>query len=172
MPKQKYRLQALLTIKAHAKKRAEIALGKAIVALQKAREKLEELREEKKRIIERWKEARAEMKRRMAHGAMVGEGNVHVNFLRKLKEDEEKKQEEIEEQQDVVAECEDRVAVARRTYIDACKEFQIMEKHKELWEKKVRDELTRKEEREMDELGGTIHQLRRWRGEKSLFEVK
>lgn len=172
MPKPKYRLQALLTIKAQAKKRAEVALGRAIIALKEAREKLEKLKEEKKRIIERWKEARAEMKRRMAQGAMVGEGNVHVNFLRKLKEDEEQKQAEIEGQEDVVAECEERVALARRAYIDACKELQVMEKHKELWEKKVKDELTRKEEREMDELGGTIHQLRRWRGEKSVFEIK
>ena len=172
MPKPKYRLQALLVIKTQAKKRAEIALGKAIVALKEAKDRLEELKEEKKGIVERWKAARQEMKSRMAHGARVGEGTVHVNFLRKLKEDEEAKQTEIEEQQETVAECEERVALARRAYIDACKELQVMEKHRALWEKKVRDELTRKEEREMDELGGTIHQLRRWRGEKSVFEAK
>ena len=108
----------------------------------------------------------------MGHGARVGEGNVHVNFLRKLKEDEEAKAQEIEDQKEVVAECEDRMAMARRLYIDACKELQVMEKHKELWEKKMRDEISRKEVREMDELGGTIHQLRRWRGEKSVFETK
>jgi len=172
MAKQKYRLQALLTIKIQAKRRAEIELGKAIVALKEAKERLEELKEEKEKIVERWRQARKEMKGRMGHGARVGEGNVHVNFLRKLKEDEEAKEEEIEEQNIKVADCEDRVALARRGYIDACKELQIMEKHKELWEKKVRDEITRKEEREMDELGGTIHQLRRWRGEKSVFETK
>ena len=172
MAKPKYRLQALLTIKTQAKRRAEIVLGKAIVALKEAKDRLEELKEEKREIVERWKEARKEMKGRMGHGARVGEGNVHVNFLRKLKEDEEEKEGEIEDQKDVVADCEDRLAAARRLYIDACKELQVMEKHKELWEKKLRDELSRKEEREMDELGGTIHQLRRWRGEKSVFEAK
>jgi flagellar export protein FliJ len=172
MAKQRYRLQALLTIKGMAKKRAEIALGKALAALKEARDRIEKLKAEKRKIVERWKQARADMKARMGHGAAVGEGNVHVNFLRKLKEDEEAKEREIEDQKEVVAECEEQVAIARRAYIDACKELQIMEKHKDLWEKKVRDELTRKEEREMDELGGTIHQLRRWRGEKSIFEVK
>lgn len=172
MAKQKYRLQALLTIKAQAKKRAEVLLARAIIALKEAKEKLEKLKKEKEKIIERWKKARAEMKGKMSGGALVGEGNVHVNFLRKLKEDEAKKEEEIEDQKQVVAECEEDVAKARRAYIDAAKELKVMEKHKELWEKKIRDELTRKEEREMDELGGTIHQLKRWRGEKSVFETK
>lgn len=161
-----------MTIKAHAKKKAEIQLARAITELKKAKDKLEKLKEEKKKIIELWKEARKEMKSKMASGAVVGEGNVHINFLRKLKEDEEKKEKEIEEQKNVVAECEDNVAKARRRYIDASKELKTMEKHKELWEKKIKAEITRKEEREMDELGSTIHELRRWRGERSVFEAK
>ncbi len=171
MAKPKYRLQALLTIKQRAKQRAEVMLAKAIVALTRAREKLAKLQEEKEEIIEKWKASRAEMKRKMLSGAVVKEGNVHVNYLRKLKEDEEAKQVEIEDQEAVVLECEEGVVRARRDYVDAARELQVMEKHKELWEKKLRNEITRKEEREMDELGGTIHQLRRWRGEKSVFET-
>jgi len=172
MPAAKYRLQALLTIKTHAGKRAEIALAKAIALLQQAKKKLKELEEEKERIKEKWRRARAEMKEKMRGGALVGEGNVHVNFLRKLKEDEEQKEEEIEDQKQLIEERSEGVAKARRAYIDAAKELKVMEKHKELWQKKVREEITKKEEREMDELGSTIHQLRKWRGEKSLFEVK
>ena len=171
MAKPKYRLEALLRIKARMKKRAEMALARAIIELKRAREKLEELKEEKERIKERWHEARNEMKVEVAAGIMVKKGNVHVNFMRKLKEDEEAKQEEIEDQEAVVEECEAGVARARREYIDAAKELQIMEKHKELWEKKVRREITSREVREMDELGGTIHQLRKWRGERSVFET-
>lgn len=171
MAKPKYRLQALLTIKQRAKQRAEVLLAKAIIALTKAREKLKKLQEEKEEIVEKWKSSRAEMKRKMLSGAVVKEGNVHVNYLRKLKEDEEAKQQEIEDQEGVILECEEGVARARRDYVDAARELQVMEKHKELWEKKLQNELTRKEEREMDELGGTIHQLRRWRGEKSVFET-
>lgn len=171
MPKKKYRLQALLRIKARQKKRAEIALAKAIAELKAAKEKLEKLKEEKKKIVERWREARREMKAKMDFGGKVGEGNVHVNFLRKLKEDEEAKEEEIEEQKRVIEECVGKVARARQDYIDAARELQIMEKHKELWEKKVQEEISSREQRELDELGNTIHQLKKWRGEKSVFEA-
>ncbi len=170
MAKEKYRLQALLTLKSRMKKRAEMMLARAIKKLLDARERLEELQEEKKRIIERRLGARKEMSTRMGGGAAVGEGTVHVNFCRKLEEDEEAKQEEIEDQELVVEDCELGVATARREYIDAAREHQVMEKHKELWEKKIRGELNRREAKEMDELGGTIHQLRRWRGERSAVE--
>ncbi len=170
MAKKKYRLQALLTTKERIKKRAEMALAIAITELRKAKERLEELKEEKKEIIEKWKEARIEMKKRMSGGAFVGEGTVHVNYLRKLKEDEEAKEKEIEEQKEVISDCEAKVAKARQDYIDAVKEVRIMQKHKELWEKKLNEEITKKEEAELDELGSTIHQLKKWRGEKSALQ--
>ncbi len=170
MAKPRYRLQALLTLKSRMKKRAEQNLAKAIIALREAKEQLEKLEHEKERIVERWREARREMSGAIGGGARVGEGNVHVNFLRKLKEDEEAKEEEIEDQRLVIEDCENQVALRRREYIDACKELQVMEKHKELWQKKVRQEINRREARELDDLGGNIHQLRQWRGEKSVFE--
>ncbi len=167
----KYRLQALLTIKQRMKTKAETALAIAIKALMEAREKLKKLEKEKEEIIEAWKLARKEMKSKVATGVMIGEGNVYVNYLRKLKEDEEKKGQEIEDQKGVVEEKELGVKTARREYIDACKELRVMEKHKELWAKKLKAEISRKEEREMDELGNVIHQLRRMHGEKALGEV-
>lgn len=160
-------MQALLIIRQRYKKRAEIALARALKELIEAKKRLEELKEEKEKIIREQERVKAEMKEKMGSSAFVGEGNMYVNFLRKLKEDEEAKQEEIDDQEQVVQEKEDGVAVARREYIDAAKQLQIMEKHKELWEKKQRAELTRKEQKEMDELGNTIHQLRQWRGERS-----
>jgi flagellar export protein FliJ len=167
MAKPKYRLQALLLIKQRMRKKAEIALARALKELIDARKRLKELEEEKERIVEQQEVARAEMDQKMGASAFIGEGNVYVNFLRKLKEDEEVKEEEIEDQKQVVEEKEDGVALARREYIDAVKELRVMEKHKELWEKKVRQELSRREQKEMDELGSTIHQLRKWRGERS-----
>ena len=167
----KYRLQALLVIKQRMKTKAEVALAVAIKTLIEAREKLKTLEKEKEEIIEAWKQARRDMKEKVGHGVIVGEGNVYVNYLRKLKEDEEKKEIEIEDQKVVVWEAEEGVKVARRDYIDACKELRVMEKHKELWEKKVRAEISRREEREMDELGNVIHQLRKMRGEKAISEI-
>ncbi len=156
----RYRLEALLKLKARDKKRAEIALAISIIALNKAKEKWEELKEEKKEIKVAEKKARKKMDEEMIGGGFIGKGCFHVNFLRKLKEDEIAKQEEIENQEEVVREATEKAAKCKRNYIEAAKQLQIMEKHKGLWAKKIRLEISRREEKEMDELGQTIHCLR------------
>ncbi len=160
----KYRLEVLLKTRERDKKRAEDALARAIIALTKARKREEELVEEKKKIHEQWVENRSEMRDKMDMGGRVQDGNVYVRYLRKLKEDEEAKQEEIEKQREEIKRCEEKVAVCRRAYIDAAKNLQVMQKHKELWRRKLQAELSRKEELEFDELGGIIHGRRKTRG--------
>src|SRR3989338_5846341 len=132
---QKYRLQALLTVKERMKKRAELLLAQAIRRLMEERKTLTRLEEERDEIVERWKAARAEMTGTIGGGPTVGEGNRHVDYLRALKDDQTAKEEEIEDQKIAVEEAEAEVVRARRDYIDAAKELQIMEKHKELWER-------------------------------------
>lgn len=156
----KYRLEVLLKTREREKKKAEENLARAISALTKARKREEELVEEKKKIHTEWVEYRAEMRGKMDLGGKVGEGNVYVRYLRKLKEEEEAKQEDIDKQREEVKRCEDKVATCRRAYIDAAKNMQVMEKHKDLWRRKLAEELSRKEEREFDELGNIIHQHR------------
>ncbi len=167
----RYRLQALLIIKEREKERAAGELARAIAALLEARKKEQELIKEKEEIVRKWFKARDEMRNEMDKGAVIAEGNTHVSFLRKLKEDEEAKQKEIDEQHEVVLEASTRVAKARREYIDAAKEHQVMVKHKDLWQKKIQAELSRKEEREFDDLGNVIHQLKKWKGDKNEFTL-
>ena len=167
MAKERYRLQALLTIKEHEKKRAEIALAIAIRELNEARKREKELIKEKEEIIQKWHEMRADMKRDMTAGSLIFDGNVYTNYLRKLKDDEKDKESEIEVQQEIIRDCEEAVAEARRDYIDTAKELKVMQKHKELWVKKIQAEISKKEERELNDLGNTIHQLKRWKGEES-----
>ena len=160
----KYRLEVLLKTRERDKKRAEEQLAKAIKALNDARKKEERLVAEKKKIHQAWVDKRQEMRDRMDLGGFVGEGNRFVNFLRKLEEDEKAKQEEIDRQREVIVQCEEKVTQCRRHYIDAAKALQVMEKHKGLWHKKLAHELSRKEEREFDELGGIIHGRRQMSG--------
>lgn len=168
----RYRLQALLNLRLREKKRSEVALAQAISFLQEAKKKLEKLKEEKKEILKQQREARHKMDAEMMGGGFIGEGCFHVNFLRKLKEDVEAKQEEIEDQTEVIEEAKEKVAKAKRNYIEAVKQYRMMEEHKALWAKKIKKELDRKEEKLMDELGQTIHSIRRWRGEKSVFQIE
>lgn len=161
-PSLKYRLQPLLTIKERARKRAEIALAKAIVRLAEEKRRLEKLKEEKEAIIRRRREVRMGLHLKIVSGqARAKDGHIRTNYLRKLEEDEKAKEEEIERQKRTIEDCERQVARARRDYIDAVKELRVMEKHKELWWRKVLGELQREEEKELDELGMVVHELRK-----------
>lgn len=163
MAKAKYRLEALLRVKKRERQRAEIALAKALEALKQAKEKEKELQREKAALLEQKTTAHRDMDTRMGGGGSIFDGQVYVNFLRKLKEQIEEKEDAIVEQKEEIERATERVARRRRDYIEAAKQLQIMEKHRELWHKRVENELSRKEEKEFDELGNTIHQLRRWR---------
>lgn len=168
----KYRLEALIKLRLREKKKAEILLAKRFAELKEAKEKLEKFEKELKEIRVKEREKRKKMDEAMTQGRLIQEGCFHVNFLRKLKEDEEAKKIEIEDQKEVIRECQEKVAKARKDTIHAIQQLRVMEKHKELWRKKLLQEISRKEEREMDELGQTIHSLRKWRGEKTEFQVE
>ncbi len=157
----RYRLEPMLVLKTRAKKNAEIRLAQAIGKLEREKKQLKKLEEEKQAIIKRRKESRRELQEKLLEGrAHARDGSVRVNYLRKLEDDEKEKDQEIERQKQVIENCELMVKRARRDYIDAVKELRVIEKHKELWRKKLQKELSRIEEREMDELGNVIHQLR------------
>ncbi len=163
--KEKYRLEPLLVVKRRNKRRAEIELAQAITALKEEEEKLKTLEKEKKEIIEKRDQSRREMSLRVASGeSQVSESHGHLNFIKRLLEDEEKNDKEIEEQKEVIVNAKERVAQAKRDYIDASKEVKMMEKHKELWKKKIHKQLEKEEAKLMNELGNVLHQLRRMRG--------
>lgn len=157
----KYRLQPLLVIKEMAKKKAEILLAKAMARLEQEKKRLKKLEEEKQEIIRKRKEVRKSLHEHVCTGrAKVKESHYGINFLKRLEEDEKQKDREIEQQNQVIRDCETQVVRARREYINAAKELKVMQKHKELWQKKLQLFLSRKEENEMDELGNVIHQLK------------
>ncbi len=161
MPKKpKYRLQVLILLKERAKKKCEVALAKAIKALKEEKEKLEELKEEKKKIELRIQEEKKEMRDKVAGGdAKIKDPQVHLNFLRKLDEDLEEIERKIEEQKEAVRRAEKHLQRCRTNYIIAAQELNMMEKHKELWEKKINNALTAEENKMLNELGNVIHQM-------------
>lgn len=163
-PKQKYRLQVLLVQKERAKRQSEIALAKALRQLKEEEEKLEKLKEEKRKIEERIAKERKELHTKIAGGgALMKDPQIRENFLRKLKEDLELKEREIEEQKEVIRQAKIQVQRARQDYIFAAQELNVMEKHKELWEKKIRKELTAIEDKQMNELGQVVYQMNKMR---------
>ncbi|MFO1518556.1 MAG: hypothetical protein U1F57_02655 [bacterium] len=160
--KPKYRLEPLLIVKEKHKKQTEIELGRAIKNLADQKERLKTLEEEKEQIILKKKNARYEMGRRVSQGeSRIYDSGLHLNYLEKLQDDVVAKEKEIEAQHEIIAQAEERVKKAKRNYIDASKDLKAMEKHKELWRKKLLKELDYKEQKEMNELGNVIHQIRK-----------
>ena len=160
--KNKYRLDALLRIKAYARKRSEIALGKAIGHLENEKKRKKELEEEKQDLITTRKEVRSELDVRLSsEEGSVADSARYIDYMRGLDEDIHQKERDIERQKEVIEDAKVVVKRARHDYIDAVKEHKVMEKHKELWEKRRRKELARHEQKQMDELGQVIHQMTR-----------
>lgn len=163
-PKPKYRLQVLLIQKERARQRAEVALAKAIQALKQEEEKLKKLEEEKAALEKRIADQRAELYSKIAAGgALIKDPQVRDNFIRKLKEDLEDCEKRITEQKEVIRQAKLRLQRARQDYILAAKDLNVMEKHKELWAKKIAKDLSLQEEKMMGELGQVIHQMNRGR---------
>lgn len=164
--KPKYRLEPLLVVKEKYKRETEIALSKAIKRLAEEKEKLKKLEKEKEEIIEKKKNARLQMGRKVAEGdARIYDSSLHLNYLEKLQDDLEAKEREIKRQQEVIEQAEQNVKKCRRNYIDASRDLEMMQKHKELWKKKLQKELDAKEQKEMNELGNVIHQMKGMRGQ-------
>lgn len=162
--KPKYRLQVLITLRLRRKRDAEIALAKAIKRLQEEKDKLVKLEEQKKQLTQRIEKERQEMREKVAGGdALIKDPQVHLNFIRKLKEDLEELEKKIEDQKEEIKRAEKRVARARSDYMIAAQELNIMEQHKELWEKKMQRELTAAENKMLGELGNVIHQMNKMR---------
>lgn len=163
--KPKYRLEPLLRMKERALRQAEIALAKAIKEVQEEEKKLKRLEEKKKEILARREKARQEMSGKIASGqSRVMESQFHLGFIQKLKEDEEALEKEIEEQKEAVERAKGKVKRGRRDYMDSAYELNVMQKHKELWMKKERHILSVLENKQMNELGNTVHQMNRMRG--------
>ena len=165
MPKKpKYRLEVLLKMKERAKRAAEMALARAIKALEEEKEKMKKLEEKKKEIKMKREKARTEMRQKVASGqSRIKESQFHLNYMMKLEDDEKAVDKEIEEQKELVATASDKLKRARRDYVDSATELNTMEKHKELWAKKERQVLSALENKQMNELAGTVHQMNRMR---------
>ena len=160
MPKkEKYRLSTLLRVKERQRVKAEENLARALKELREENNKLMKLEELKKELKGKKEKARLDMANKVAGGqSRVRESQFHLGFLMRLKEDEEKLDGEITEQKELILEAEQKVKRARRDYMDAASELNVMEKHRDLWTKKQARNLSVAEMKQMNELGNALFQ--------------
>lgn len=165
MPKkEKYRLETLLRVKERQKRKTEELLARAIRELNEENRKLKKLEGVKKEIGEKRQKARRQMNQKVSSGqSRIRESQFHLGFMMKLKEDEEKLDREIAEQEEVITQAEAKLKRARRDYIDAATELNVMEKHRELWVKKQSHAISAVEMKQMNELGNALFQANKVR---------
>lgn len=158
--KPKYRLEPLLIMKVKAKKQKEMDLAKAIKELDAEKVKLEDFHKIKRSLQFDQQKVKDRMRDQMATGqAQVRQSQYHFNYIDKLKDDEGHIDREIEDQEFMIEKADRKVKRVRRDYIDAATEVNMLEKHKELWQKKVQEKLSFEENKLMNELGNNVFQI-------------
>ncbi len=158
--KEKYRLEALLKIKLRQKREAEISLARAIRILEDEKNLLQSMEDTKAEILRKKEKSRTDLNEKIASGqSTIKQSHFHLGYMTKIKEDEDKIAAEISEQEETVSVAQEKLGRARRNYIDAAGELNVMEKHKELWTKKVEKRLTATENKQLGELANVMHQI-------------
>ena len=157
-----YRLQTLIEMRERAKKEAEQAFSDAVKALEKERLELQRMEQELvTRKAERKQKVMAYLQQVMAKGnAGVSGFNQMNRYEERLKDEEAQLALEIERQKEAVRSAEKLVEQRRYVMAEAAKELKAIEKHKEKWQKEVKDERQKREEMTQEEIGNTLFLMR------------
>jgi hypothetical protein len=86
---------------------------------------------------------------------------MHKDYLKSLDFDIKKAEEQLVEQKGRVAAAEKVVVQKRNELVEATKEFQAIEKHKEKWETALNKEMEEAEQKEAEEIGNVLYLQRK-----------
>ena len=158
--KNRYRLQPVLDVRDRAKQEAaqRVAARRAQLAVAEA-----ELAR-RQHLVARCRADQALAQQRMMDQAVKGiEASkmvLHRTHCAGLKEREQELLGEVERQQSIVRQAEEDLENAITAFVEASKEVQVIEKHRQSWRERTRRESVRHEQRLNDEIGAIIHTRR------------
>lgn len=156
--KNKYRLQIVLDQKEEARDQAATVLQEKKENLKKEQEKADEIR----RNLEATKARREKEYLEMTQGSLKGgievdDAQRRLNFIKSLDAKEKRLQEDLSVQIKRVKKAEQEVEIALQDLIQASRELQVMQRHKENWEKEVKRRQEEKDQNEMNEIGNVMY---------------
>jgi flagellar export protein FliJ len=157
MKKPRYRLQPVLEVREQAKKEAAQRLAAARQALAEAEAELARRLAAVDACRQRQAEANAKLAAALQAGSAAHVLLAHRTFLTALQEEEQRLQEAVEQQRAVIQQSEAAVETALQGLIEASKEVQAIEKHKENWQLSRKLEAERRENKANDEFGTARH---------------
>ncbi len=157
MKKPRYRLQPVLDVREQAKKDAAQRLAEARQAVADAEAELARRLAAVEACRQRQAEANARLLAALQSGSAAHTVLAHRTFLADLKEEEQRLQAAVEQQRAAVQQAEAAVEAALEGLIEASKELQAIEKHRENWQlaRKLAEE--RRENKANDEFGTARH---------------
>ena len=161
MPKNRYKLQPVLDVRDRAKQEAmrRVAARRALVA-----EAEGELARRERALGEcraRQTEARARMLQELEPGAAARHLVAHRTHLADLRQMEEDLINSVEQQRLAVARAQDELENALAALVEASKEVQAIEKHREEWRRQIQRAEQRREQKLSDEIGSILHGRKR-----------
>jgi flagellar export protein FliJ len=153
----KYRLQPVLDKRQKIKEDAEKALGAAQKKLDEEKKKEDECIQLVNQAKQRKEEAKAEMSRKMLEEKLeVQKIRMHKDYLKSLDFEIKKAEEKLDEQRTRVKAAEQVVVQRRNELVEATKEYQAIEKHKEKWATSIKKEMEEAEQKEAEEIGNVL----------------
>src|SRR5262245_26857902 len=161
VPKPKYRLQPVLEVRDQAKQAAARLVAtrreQLVAAETELARRLEEVRKSQQRQVEA-RQRLLEESSKEVEAQLLQTHRTHLADLRRI---EEELTEKVAEQRTVVAAANQELEQAISALIEASREVQVIEKHRETWQQKTRREEQVREQKMGDEIGAITHRLQK-----------
>ncbi|MCS7079452.1 MAG: flagellar export protein FliJ [Chloracidobacterium sp.] len=157
MKKARYRLQPVLDVREQAKKDAAQRLADARQALADAEAELARRIAAVDACRQRQAEAETRLLAALQSGSAAHTLLAHRTFIADLKEEERRLQDAVDQQRAAVQRAEAAVEAALEGLIEASKEVQAIEKHRENWRLARKADEERRENKANDEFGTSRH---------------
>lgn len=163
MPKQeKYNLQRLLEVRTRARETAVKYLAECRQQLYLQETELETRKTAVEDCRRTQQRAQTEMLNKARNGMKNREILIHRQHLMDLRETETKLLAAVEQQKAVVERAEQEVENALLALHEATREMQVIEKHRENWQREKKVEVVRREQKTNDEIGAILHERRKY----------
>ena len=164
VPKQKYRLQPVLDVRGKAKQAAASLVATRREQLAAAETILLRRRQELADCHQRQTTAQERMLKEFERAVDAHTLVTHRTHLADLRRTEQELAAKVEEQRRAVVGAEAEVEKALTALIEASREVQVIEKHRETWRERTRREEQLRDQKIGDEIGAVIY--RRGRGQQ------
>ena len=167
MKKPTYPLKQVLEVKIKRRDEAEQAMNDRKKELDIEKEKLAEREKERDKAKDHHDSKLNQLREALDTGTTSDEVTQMKRYIEVCQEKVIAEEKKVQEQQLEVNKAADRLEEARLFWIEKRKEVDKIEMHQELWEKEIKQLMQFEENKEQDELGGTMFLTNLWKSKST-----